>query len=100
MFTALRNCKGDFTFKQSGGDQAATLRRSYGMHRMHVGVAAPEGQDLVRIAPRRPDQPVAMGRVVGNDGDAVGFEALEDLTLGIGDRLFGTEALDMRRCDG
>ena len=60
-------------------DQASAARRRDRVHRMHVGIAAAEGDDPVGMAARRLDQPVAMRRVVGDDRDAVGLEPLEDL---------------------
>src|SRR5918993_2844040 len=56
-----------------------------------------ERQDLIRIAPRRADQPVAVRRVVRHDRNAARLQAFEDFALGVRDRLFGAEVLDMRR---
>ena len=84
----------------SRSSKAALIRlpprsRDHGMDRVDVGIAAAEGDDLPGMTPSGFHQPVAMGRVVGDDGDALGLEAGENLRLGIGDRVFRPEILDV-----
>ena len=100
MLAALRDGEGQLALEQRGADQASAAFGRDGVDGVNVGIAAAEGDDPVGVAPRGLDQPVAVRRVVGEDRDAVGLEALEDLGLGVGDRLFRAEVLDMRRGDG
>ena len=99
MLAALRDGEGQLAFEQRRADQASAAFRADGMDRVDVGIAAAEGDDLVGMPPRGLDQPVAMRRVVGEDRDAVGLEPVENLRLGVGDRLFRAEILDMRGGD-
>src|SRR6185369_3919207 len=67
---------------------------------MNVRIAAAECDDLFGTPARCLHEPVAILAVVRNDGDAPRLQPLEDLGLGIGDRLFGAEILDVRGSDG
>ena len=49
------------------------------------------------MRPRRGDQPVAMRAVEGDDRGAARLQPLEDLALGVGDRLVAGEEFAMRR---
>ena len=99
MLAALGDGEGELALEQRGADQASAAFGGDGVDRVDVGVAAAEGDDPVGMAPRRLHQPVAVRRVVGDDRDAVGLEPFENLRLGIGDRLFRAEVLDVRRRD-
>ena len=99
MLAALRNGEGQLALEQRCADQAAAALGRHRVDGVDVGIAAAEGDDAVGMAARRLDQPVAVRRVVGDDGDAVGLEPFEDLGLGVGDRLFRAEILDMRGRD-
>ena len=100
MVAALGDGEGQFAVDQPRGDQAAAIVGAHGVDRGDVGLAAAEGHDAPRMAPRGLEQAVALGRVLGDDRDAAGLEPLEDLGLGVGDRLDRAEMLDMRRGDG
>ena len=99
MLAALRDGEGQLALEQGRADQAAAASGGDGVDRVDVGVAAAEGDDPVGVAPRGLDQPVAVRAVVGDDRDAVGLEPDENLALGVGDRLFRSERLDMRGSD-
>ena len=98
MLAALRDGEGQLALEQRGADQAAAAFGRHGMDGMDVGIAAAEGDDAVGLAARGLDQPVAVRRVVGEDRDAVGLQALENLGLGVGDRFF--RARDSRYAPG
>src|SRR5438105_21371 len=100
MLAALADMEGQLAFEQAGGDQAAPALGGDGVPGMDVSIAAAEGDDRVRVAPRRLEQPVAVGAVVWQDGGAVRLQPFENLGLGVGDRLLRAERLDMRRGDG
>ena len=69
------------------------------MARMSLSLAA-ETDDVPGVPARGLEQSIAMRRRLGDDRGSVGLETLEDLALGVGDRLNRAEVLDMRRCDG
>ncbi len=99
MPAALRDGEGQLAPQQSGADQAPATFGADRVHGVDVGIAAAEGDDLPGVAPRGLHQAVAVARVVGHDGDPVRLEPLEDLRLGIGDRLLRAEVLEMGRGD-
>ena len=65
MLAALRDGEGQLTLQKRRADQTGAALRDHGMHRVDVGIAAAEGDDLLCMPPRGLHQAVAMGRVVG-----------------------------------
>ena len=99
MLARLRDGEGQLALEQNGADQAAAAVGGDGVDGMDVGIAAAEGDDAVGMPARRLDQTVAVRGVVGDDGNAFVLQALEDFGLGIGDRFFRPEVLDVRGRD-